>query len=1372
MASITCHCTKKFQVKPASSAGISAKLSTSPAMLTCKAPVAVASITKAYASRERNVSTTISAVAQIKLDPTAIYAAKPKFSAVGEIKPGLTMNANPVLNVKAEGSISIPYTDKFAGDFFDFGCGAGSRSSSTTYNTLCSGVQKLYPIRDVEVSLSGSHIRDRYNKSSGLYQSVDDGIFTGTYHTPFGISTRISDDITTFIQPSSVQTEGSFRYKCEVSRPRVTGKERRLYIRASAPTENWSSKNAPQYTLTNLKLEDPSGNLVIKYKDIAFRGDADYSDPKYKNFSTYGAAPEINNLSLGTWHPDYPIMGEASGYTLNIDVNIKTLHDPFDGGFNVGYQDKDESPVLSESTPSDYLAFDGAPLSTQDQSLQFNPTNTIRISAIEVVNSGGFDTVRDKYLNMFLDVPATGTRLTRCLKPVYMPTYGFDSSVYPAVSSVWVNTGGGYTNQSGIGSQILVNQLNRESEHITLQSTGPVADSGKLFIKFAHEKPTSEIAMRNGGFSIGHSKSEFNVAYREEYDPVDSFFLVESVYLNVRAKKQSGSRDYALDVVGWSDDKLLSVSSPIGGFLQNTTGSGDQYSLTASSGYAVTNELALGGEALSDKHQYFKTSGANNAGGDHYLLSSPLVSGTTFEWYKVPLKIYSDTVDLGKPIDYSQSSFFESLYLDIYPLPSGASISDMELCISYKPSNALGMHTLGHQSVSMIDKGRSEGKIYPSSRQVKDEVINLGPEFSALSDIQNIPHAFKAPGASGESTLKSNYSRRWKGFTGLSYGPYNVNHFGFGFERPLLDYPFVSGLYDFNYDNDLAINSKPIGTGFGTLSGILTTTYDNYRFKNLGWRFSSGTLFQDQLQGFSAPYQTTDWTAYSSGSRNFKSHELYGKIADAFDNVVRISGSNSYISFGDIDISDQFSMYVRFTPDVSVSGAAYNLFESGVLFSKWDAGNNLEFGLGYSGGNLMAFAESAGGALYTARDTVAYSGYNYPLSVVMTHHNSSGLRLYTDNEISSGSFTNLRASSDAFTLRTGNSNLIVGNSTGSGVGMNMFVSELGISNSGNLTQNSAQINQKQVQVSDFFGGNRVKFWASGETYNNDNYKLWDYINEDTLDWDLGAFKYCSFGIGFNGFTKRKGADLISFNMKHYGSGYTQVSNMQLPSSINYSDVAYHTQIENDFLRFNLSDAEDSFYVTNRRISKDLPRGYQFSDRALVVETVLEHITHNELNWSDGSVGPKLIVSLYTRNQDPKTYQKDNWGLINRATHYLPPSGCWERVDSTFNYASMNDESEPWALFPYERRLTEFDNKYYSQDINDMFLQYDIVYPSGPAFESRINVHSAHIRLEDALVSPSSAVSGSLSLIASGDTRPTAQVVCIIQGLYCSRLEVL
>ena len=58
----------------------------------------------------------------------------------------------------------------------------------------------------------------------------------------------------------------------------------------------------------------------------------------------------------------------------------------------------------------------------------------------------------------------------------------------------------------------------------------------------------------------------------------------------------------------------------------------------------------------------------------------------------------------------------------------------------------------------------------------------------------------------------------------------------------------------------------------------------------------------------------------------------------------------------------------------------------------------------------------------------------------------------------------------------------------------------------------------------------------------------------------------------------------------------------MPSSVD-SGVAYHTQIENDFLRFHLTDAADSFYAVNKRITKNLPTGYKFSERAIVVEYI-------------------------------------------------------------------------------------------------------------------------------------------------------------------------
>jgi hypothetical protein len=89
-----------------------------------------------------------------------------------------------------------------------------------------------------------------------------------------------------------------------------------------------------------------------------------------------------------------------------------------------------------------------------------------------------------------------------------------------------------------------------------------------------------------------------------------------------------------------------------------------------------------------------------------------------------------------------------------------------------------------------------------------------------------------------------------------------------------------------------------------------------------------------------------------------------------------------------------------------------------------------------------------------------------------------------------------------------------------------------------------------------------------------------------------------------------------------------------------------------------------------------------------------------------------------------------------------------KLKSVFDYDSLIDESEEWAKFPTEPRQKEFKEKYFSQDINDMFVQYDVAYPSGSPFESRIDIHTTHIRLEDAYVTGVN-TSGSMDLVSSG-----------------------
>ena len=337
------------------------------------------------------------------------------------------------------------------------------------------------------------------------------------------------------------------------------------------------------------------------------------------------------------------------------------------------------------------------------------------------------------------------------------------------------------------------------------------------------------------------------------------------------------------------------------------------------------------------------------------------------------------------------------MILDIYPLPSGAEVAAMELSVTYPPANAMQLYTVGGD-IARIQDGRSEGKIYPSSRQTSDSILNAGSGYAPLSTISGIPHAYTTP-----NTIKSNYSRRWRGIEGTVNGPYDPNQFSFGFENQLVDFPFLSGYFDFDYDNGNEIMSRSLGQGLGALSGNLFTTYGTPKYTNVGWRFSSGVIFNDKLPGYSGSYETTDWTSLASGANNFQSHELYGKIADAFNNVVRVSGADSYINFGPIDTASGFAVFTRFSPDCDMSGVNYSLWDSGVLVSKWDTGKNLEFTLGYESGYLCGQAKDNTGNTVTVKDTLKYYEYQYPLSVILTYndHKSSGLKLYTDNEFES-----------------------------------------------------------------------------------------------------------------------------------------------------------------------------------------------------------------------------------------------------------------------------------------------------------------------------------------------------------------------------------
>ena len=235
---------------------------------------------------------------------------------------------------------------------------------------------------------------------------------------------------------------------------------------------------------------------------------------------------------------------------------------------------------------------------------------------------------------------------------------------------------------------------------------------------------------------------------------------------------------------------------------------------------------------------------------------------------------------------------------------------------------------------------------------------------------------------------------------------------------------------------------------------------------------------------------------------------------------------------------------------------------------------------------------------------------------------------------------------------------------------------------------------------------------------------------------------------------RVGSDFINYNLTHDGLGYEQKANIAFPTDIILSGVAYHTQIENDMLRFNIGTvAEDgsakSLYAAAPRIVKDFPRGYKFNERSFVVETILQNFTNQPLVWPDKASGVKLIVSLYAPHKNVINVTSGNYGLVNRHTHYLPQSGCWKKISSTFDYNDWIDRSEPWSNFDVDTAQQKFDHEYYSDDVEKMFLQYDLAYPSGTAFESNIKLHSITMKLENAVTSGAALNSTDFTLYSSG-----------------------
>lgn len=1261
------------------------------------------------------------------------------------IKARVTLFHNATSRLSANGLLRINSIDKFY---------TSKIIDTSKYN------QKLYPIKDIVIDQNNSFFINKDLNTNNLYSYIDEGVFTGDYirHGSSG-SRIISDDNSSYIQPSSIFTKGKFRYKCEITPPVADIKDSVLVLRAFAPLSDFSSDIPPQYTISNISLQDPSGNLISQYKDITLRGDG--------KFATYITHAENNPASGYSWYSGYPIFGLPSGYTLNLDFDIDCLDDPFSEGFSKGYEDTCKLEVLQTSGYiNDYLSYAGSPLSTQNQGFNLNPNNSIRISAIEICGSGSIGVIRDNYLPFHSEVKPTGQRIIRNIYPSEILSSGFDLGIFPSGMSSWrtliADTSDYAYNDYSSGIKYITSKLQDDDPYnfITLYDNSLAQDSGRLTLKFSHRPPQSVLSYSDGAFSFGSDTDSFDTAELQYITETDNYFVIDKIELRVVAKKSSGTNNYAIDAVGYSDDGLLNVTSRVGAFLQNkvdvtylvdenanfiTSELNDfivdinQFgNVPEISGFKKINDLAISSESISDKSQYYQGLLSNVDAGDHYKLStSPIIDSTVFKEYIIPLEIYDDNVTIGKSRAYNISPMFENLYLDLYPIPIGASISTAYLVVTYKPSNAICLHTFGQtQSDELVLRNV---KLLPSSSSGTKIITNIDNSI-----LTQLPHAY-----SYASGVVTNYANRWKGVDGnVVWGPFDPEQFSLDFYNPPADHPFTFGYYDFSIYS--TATGHPSGTYFiqrispendnRNNHGVLSYFHANNAMdQNIGYRLNGDSIFSSSTQN-----KTIDWTRINSNTNL--------KIYDAFDRFITIGdGNNNGIitnnissiplspSSSNFSYTDGFSIYFRFSPNSGCIGNNYNLFNGSTICKL--GSNNLS--IGYSGGYLAVSSIDNSGNLISILDNKSYLDYEYPLSVLVTYNDNDSkvLKLYVDTN---GSANILRNTSIPFILSSGLQYITLGDSGNFGSPLPAFLCELGLSDSqSNIVENNAQKLYKETLSQ--------KFFDSISSRSNNNYKLYEFIDDDTNKWTLGDYNYGHFSADFSRITNRDGSDYIVHKLSHSGSGYLQINNiLPVPTNINLDGVAYHTQIENDFIRFSLSDVDNNFVFANSRINKALPRDYNFIDKSLYVETVIEHSTLNNLIWKDGQVGPKFIVSLYTTSKDdinrPNT---KNLGLINRTTHYIRPSGNMHKLISRFSHKDILDRSEKWADFNQEQLISEFDHKYYSYDINDMFLQYDIVYPSGSPFYSSIKIHAANIKLDDAIFKKADN-STILNLVSSGE----------------------
>jgi len=220
---------------------------------------------------------------------------------------------------------------------------------------------------------------------------------------------------------------------------------------------------------------------------------------------------------LDTYHPEYPVLGEDSGYTLSLDIKGYCKYTPFsEDDFNKGFEH--HCNLDSRFVPAgqnDYLSIDGAPISTQSNDYRIRPTNGLRISAIEIDNRGlGSGIISDGKLPLHLETVKTGTLLERTLRPTRVLSTDYSNNIYPTnTTNIWKTSpdidGNIYysNNKDSRSVRELSERLNNYfiEGHVTLHETQPVQDSGKLQLLFEHKTPVSVLEPVGGDFNFGNN---------------------------------------------------------------------------------------------------------------------------------------------------------------------------------------------------------------------------------------------------------------------------------------------------------------------------------------------------------------------------------------------------------------------------------------------------------------------------------------------------------------------------------------------------------------------------------------------------------------------------------------------------------------------------------------------------------------------------------------------------------------------------------------------------------------------------------------------------------------------------------------------------